>query len=80
MTDRPARRPAPAPLETNEVAVAVAGTIAWVIGFVVLAVFFRSDLHRHHTTWWLWSCGLGVVLGLYGLRFALRRRNGGRDH
>jgi hypothetical protein len=37
-------------------------------------VFFRSDLQRHHATWWLWACGLGIVLGLYGLRFALRRR------
>jgi predicted lysophospholipase L1 biosynthesis ABC-type transport system permease subunit len=74
MKDRPARRPTPEPLETNEVAIAVGGTIAWAVGLVVLAVFFRTDLQRHHATWWLWACGLGVGLGLYGLRFALRRR------
>jgi hypothetical protein len=76
MKQRPERRPTPPPLETNEVAIAVTGTIAWAVALVVLAVFFRSDLQRHDTTWWLWACGLGVVLGLYGLRFALRRRRG----
>ena len=59
----------------REVEVTVVGIVLWVIAFVVLAVFFRHDLHRHHTTWWLWSCGFGVLLGLYGLRTALRRRN-----
>ncbi|HEX3906725.1 MAG TPA: DUF2530 domain-containing protein [Mycobacteriales bacterium] len=74
MRQRPERRPTPPPLETNEVAIALTGTIAWAVALVVLAVFFRHDLQRHHTTWWLWACGLGVVLGLYGLRFTLRRR------
>jgi Protein of unknown function (DUF2530) len=73
--ERPARRPTPEPLETNEVAIAIGGSIAWAIGFAVLAVFFRGDLQRHHATWWLWACALGVGLGLYGLRFALRRRS-----
>jgi membrane protein DedA with SNARE-associated domain len=54
-------------------AVAV-GMALWAIALIVLAVFFRHDLQRHHATWWLWSCGFGLVLGLYGLRFALRRR------
>jgi membrane protein DedA with SNARE-associated domain len=63
-------------LEANEVAIAVVGTIAWAVALVVLAVFFRDDLQRHDAGWWLWACGLGIVLGLYGLRFALRRRRG----
>jgi hypothetical protein len=75
MKDRPVRRPTPEPLETNEVAIAVTGTVAWAVALVVLAVFFRSDLQRHHATWWLWACALGIGLGLYGLRFALRRRS-----
>jgi membrane protein DedA with SNARE-associated domain len=74
MKDRPERRPTPPPLETNEVAIAVTGTLLWALGLVVLAVFFRGNLQRHDASWWLWACGLGVVLGLYGLRFALRRR------
>jgi membrane protein DedA with SNARE-associated domain len=60
----------------DEIHAAIAGIALWAIALVVLAVFFRHDLARHHATWWLWSCGLGLVLGLYGLRFASRRRRG----
>jgi hypothetical protein len=59
----------------REIEVAIAGITAWLVALVVLVVFFRHDLQRHHTTWWYWSCGVGVVLGLYGLRTALRRRD-----
>jgi hypothetical protein len=71
---KPPRRPDPAPLETDDRPVVLVGIALWIVAFVVMLVFFRDDLRRHHTTWWLWSCGIGVVLGLYGLRFAARRR------
>jgi membrane protein DedA with SNARE-associated domain len=58
----------------DEILAAIVGLALWAIALVVLAVFFRHGLQRHHASWWLWSCGLGLVLGLYGLRFALRRR------
>jgi hypothetical protein len=61
-------------LATDEVRVAVVGLVLWAIALIVLSVFFLGDLRRHHASWWLWSCGLGLALGLYGLRFALRRR------
>jgi len=60
--------------EREEDLATIIGTIAWLVALAVLALFFRHDLLRHHTTWWYWSCGIGVVLGLYGLRFAHRRR------
>jgi membrane protein DedA with SNARE-associated domain len=62
------------PAPRAEVAAAVTGIALWAIALVVLAVFFRHDLQRHHASWWLWSCALGIGLGLYGLRFAYRRR------
>jgi len=68
------RRPAPEPYEVDERPFVVAGMVTWVVAFVVLAVFFRSDLRRHHAEFWLWSCGIGVLLGLYGLHFAKKRR------
>jgi hypothetical protein len=71
---QPPVEPPAGPAPHDEVRAAVAGIVLWAIALVVLAVFFRHDLQRHHATWWLWSCGLGLVLGLYGLRFALRRR------
>jgi Protein of unknown function (DUF2530) len=70
---KPGRRPDPEPLETDDRWFVVAGIVLWVVAFVVLAVFFRDDLRRHHSEWWLWSCWIGVALGLYGLRFVSRR-------
>jgi membrane protein DedA with SNARE-associated domain len=61
--------------EREESVAAIVGTALWLIGFVVLAAFFRHDLQRHHATWWFWSCGLGLVLGVYGLSFSRRRRS-----
>lgn len=58
----------------EEILAAVVGIVLWASALVVLSVFFRGDLRRHHTTWWLWACLLGLALGLYGLRFAVRRR------
>jgi hypothetical protein len=63
------------PPPRDEVVAAVVGIIAWGVALVVLVVFFRGDLQRHHTTWWYWTCGLGLALGLYGLRLAIRRRS-----
>jgi hypothetical protein len=68
------RRPDPAPLETDDRATVLIGMLLWAVAFVVLVVFFRDDLRRHHTTFWLWSCGAGVAMGVYGLWFVARRR------
>ena len=70
------RRPDPEPLQVNEKRIVLVGLALWVIAFVVLAVFFRDDLRRHDATWWLWACVVGIVLGLYGLRFVSRRHRG----
>jgi dolichyl-phosphate-mannose--protein O-mannosyl transferase len=68
-----ARRPDPEPLQVNEKRIILVGLCLWALAFVVLVVFFRDDLRRHHATWWLWACVVGIVLGLYGLRFVSRR-------
>lgn len=57
-----------------ELEVTIAGTVVWLIALVVLAVFFRHDLRRHHAEWWLWACGVGVALGCYGAYRAIKRR------
>jgi Protein of unknown function (DUF2530) len=64
------RRPAP---PADELACVVVGVTLWSVA-LVLGVFFRDDLDRHDASWWLWSCVIGILLGLYGLRVALRRR------
>jgi membrane protein DedA with SNARE-associated domain len=60
--------------DSQEVLAVSVGMALWAIALVVLAVFFHDDLKRHDATWWYYACGFGLVLGLYGLRFALRRR------
>lgn len=67
-------KPRPRLADQQEVLAVVVGIVLWAVALVVLAVFFRHDLQRHDATWWYWTCGFGLVLGLYGLRFALRRR------
>ena len=74
MTEPETATPEVEPIDHHEVEVVLVGMALWALAFVILVVFFRHDLHRHHATWWLWACGIGEVLGLYGLRFALRRR------
>lgn len=73
-SDQPSR-PELAPLETDDRPIMFVGMGLWVVAFVVLVAFFRDDLRRHHAEFWLWSCGIGVLFGLYGLRFITRRQN-----
>ena len=68
------RRPDPEPLETDDRRVLIVGIGIWAVAFVVLAVFFLDDLRRHHTTFWLWSCAIGVLMGFYGLFYIRKRR------
>jgi len=66
-----AKRPDPAPLETNDVAIVAALTGLWLVALVVLLVLKAtgSDIH----TWWLVMCAEGAGLGLIGVRFCRRR-------
>jgi len=77
VTDPDVETPEVEPIDHHEVTVVAVGMALWALALVVLAVFFRHDLQRHHATWWLWSCAIAIGLGLYGLRFALRRRSRG---
>ena len=67
-----ARRPDPAPLETNDAALVAVGTAAWVVALIVLVVarLAGADVHG----WWLALCGCGAVLGLLGVRYCTRRQ------
>jgi hypothetical protein len=73
MPSRALRRPDPPPLETDDVHVVAVGTGLWGIGLVVLVVLRLTD-RADVRDWWLWMCGIGVVLGLVGVRYCQRRR------
>ena len=62
------------PLDADGVGAVTAGTVAWVVAFVVLFAFFRQDLQDHGTQWWLTVCAVGAALGVPGRWYAVRRR------
>lgn len=67
-------REAPEPLEANDVATVIVGTVIWFALFVVQLPFYGwySD-HGH--TWWIWTCLAGGCLGLVGLKYVTARRD-----
>lgn len=69
---RPARRPDPPPLETDDVKVVAVGTGLWAVGLVVLLVLKATGTAEVHD-WWLGMCGYGIALGVFGMRYCRRR-------
>lgn len=60
-------RPAPPPLEGNDLVITTVLTAAWAVALVVLLV-----LHGHLPTqdrWWIWVAAFGCFMGLFGLFF-----------
>ncbi|GAB2814826.1 hypothetical protein GCM10022221_10880 [Actinocorallia aurea] len=53
--------PQPEPIKTDNVRIAVTGTVAWVVAFVVLLIVRLPEADR----WWLWVCFMGTVIGLF---------------
>jgi hypothetical protein len=68
-------RPAPPPLEVDDWRLVGAGVLLWAVAFAVLGV---ADLAGASVPgWWLWMCGVGVALGLVGVRIVRRRATRG---
>ena len=63
-------RPAPPPLEANDQLVTAVITAAWAIGLVSVLVL-RDDLSPADR-WWVWTCAVGLCLGLFGLWYVPR--------
>lgn len=67
-------REAPEPLEANDVATVIVGTIIWAVLFVVQLPFYGWYADHGHT-WLIWTCLVGVGLGLVGLKYTTARRD-----
>lgn len=60
------RKPDPEPVKTNAALAIYVGIGAWIIAFIVL-LFFTEALAAAEKSWWLLTCGIGVVLGILAL-------------
>ena len=61
------RKPDPAPYAAKEVQLIGAGTVIWVVAGLILALSGATSDR-------LWTCAVGVLLGLNGVRVALKRK------
>jgi hypothetical protein len=67
------RRPDPAPVKTDDRKAILTGIGAWAVALVVVLVFF-APISEPGRRWLLWVCVVGLLLGLAGLVYAIRRR------
>jgi hypothetical protein len=66
------RRPDPVPVVTEDRAAVRAGRGLWVIALAALRVFV-GPLVEAGRVWWLWTCLVGIGLGLVALVYVHRR-------
>jgi Protein of unknown function (DUF2530) len=62
-----ARRPAPPPKEADDRQVTAVITVGWAIAFAVVLLLAVHHSLPTDARWWVWTCAVGLVLGLFGL-------------
>ncbi|TPW91972.1 DUF2530 domain-containing protein [Schumannella luteola] len=67
------RRPDPAPVPTDDRAAILAGLVLWVLALGGLLVVV-GPLVESGRVWWLWTCLIGIGLGLIALVYVHRFR------
>ena len=60
------------PLDVTGVRTVTVGTVLFLLALVALLPF-TDDLRADDRLWWLWTCGAGVGLGLFGIHYCRRR-------
>ncbi|HYZ55861.1 MAG TPA: hypothetical protein VE733_20515 [Streptosporangiaceae bacterium] len=64
------RRSPPPPLEGNERLITTVITAGWAIALIVVLIF-RGSIPAAER-WWIWTCGAGVAMGVFGLWYVPR--------
>ena len=60
------------PLDVTGVRTVMVGTALFVLAFLAMLPF-TGELRDQGRLWWLWTCGAGVALGLFGIHYCRRR-------
>jgi hypothetical protein len=64
------RRSPPPPLEGNERLITTVITAGWAIALIVVLIF-RGSIPAAER-WWIWTCGTGAAMGVFGLWYVPR--------
>lgn len=64
------RRSPPPPLEGNDRLITSVITAGWAIALIVVLIFHGSIQAAER--WWIWTCGTGVAMGIFGLWYVPR--------
>jgi H+/Cl- antiporter ClcA len=62
------QRPEPPQLQTNDVLIAMVGSVAWAVALLVLLIIGLPGPDR----WWLWVCVVGIGIGLFAAWYVPR--------
>ena len=76
--DHAVTEPAVRAVDVDGVGAVALGTVAWAIA-LGLCLIFRGRLADADSLWWTWVCLSGLVLGLLGLPYVIRRRSAYRS-
>jgi len=66
------RRPDPVPVKTDDRKAILVGMTLWLLALVAFLIFATPLLAAGHV-WWLYTCAVGLGLGLVGLIYTNRR-------
>src|SRR5258708_18438910 len=65
--ENPGHRPAP-PREANDLVVTSVITAGWAMALLVMLILLAvPGVVPASQRWWVWTCGTGVAMGLFGL-------------
>jgi FtsH-binding integral membrane protein len=67
------RLPDPAPVKTDDRKAVLVGIALWLVALIVLLIFV-GPLSAAGNTWWVWTCAVGLALGIVGLVYTHARR------
>ena len=66
------RRPDPVPVKTDDRRPILVGLAAWVIATIIVLLFL-APMSGFGNGGMIWTCSVGIVLGLAGLIYAAKR-------
>lgn len=67
------RRPDPQIRTTDDRKAVMVGLVGWLAALIAL-LLFRDQVVQAGNGWWLFTCAIGIALGLLGLVYLGRRR------